>query len=171
MFARNSLLLALVGAVCCLAQRRVGLESPADHSLSESWVMTGDAPSESLLTLHFMMRHEPSDVAALEAKLLAVSDPRSPQYGRYLTLAEVGEIVPISAEKHDAVRAFLGDDVTVEPNTNGDILKVSLSASQAEALFETKLDVQARLAWRLADACHGALHGARGGRRSGQRGR
>lgn len=140
---RSFLFVALLALVAMAsAQTRLHLEPEVAASASTSWSLTSLAVGHEMMTVHFMMRHEAADLEFLTAKLMAVSDPRSSQYGQHLTSAEIAKLAPISDEKLAAVREFLeGSLALMQVNAHRDIVKVTLPVHAAESLFKTEIGV------------------------------
>ncbi len=75
---------------------------------------------------------------AVQATLLAVSDPDSPRYGQHLSNAEVHALVAPTPECAAVVASFLsssgidGDAVT----PNGDFVTATATVAQADALLQ-----------------------------------
>lgn len=94
------------------------------------------------MTVHLMLRHSPADVEELERTLVAVSDPRSAQYGQHLSLEQLRELIPVAESHKLAVNDWLADEAgvhEVQPNHEGDIVAVTLTADAAERLFATHI--------------------------------
>ncbi len=87
-YSRSGMLFALSLLAVTFAER---VTMGARVAPSLSWTKVGPALSNERMTVFAMMRHNKDDVAILEKKLYAVSDPRSPEYGHHLTLAEIGK--------------------------------------------------------------------------------
>ncbi|KAJ7622361.1 subtilisin-like protein [Roridomyces roridus] len=95
------------------------------------------APSQQIDLLVALVQ---SNMTGLEWVVEAVSTPSSPSYGQYLSADQVAQYVKPPAASVSTVLAWLGPNVaSVTPySPAGDILQVSLSIAQAEALFDTK---------------------------------
>ncbi|KAJ7624540.1 subtilisin-like protein, partial [Roridomyces roridus] len=95
------------------------------------------SPSQEIQLLVALVQ---SNIAGLAAVVDAVSTPSSPSYGKYLTAEEIAEYVKPAAATLSTVTDWIKPNVSsVKPYTPaGDILQISLSVSQAEALFNTK---------------------------------
>jgi len=115
------------------------MESESISVPLKTWTML-EADPEDKMTLHVMLRHEASDVEKLKLKLAQVSDPRSPQYKEYLTLAQVGQMVPISESKIEAVRSFFGDAMAeMRLTPNKDIMSIVIRVKDVERLLLTDI--------------------------------
>ena len=116
---------------------RVPLEADAPPPEARAgWTKAARAPGDAPLTLTFLLRQR--NVAELERRLAAVSDPRSPEYGRHLSNAAVHALVAPSAAALSAVRGFLRDHgvrVVDDATPNGDMLTATTTVAKAEELL------------------------------------
>ena len=101
----TALILAL--AVCTAASSRVLVEPELSLPSRTDWFESRPALAHENLTLYIFMRHDDASVKRMEELLGAVSDPKSPQYGRYLTLDDLERLAPIKQESLDTVRNFI----------------------------------------------------------------
>ncbi|KAJ6503574.1 subtilisin-like protein [Mycena sanguinolenta] len=93
------------------------------------------SPTQEIELLVAMVQ---SNITALAKVVDSVSFPSSPAYGQYLTAAEVAEYVKPGADSVSAVTEWLPSGASPTPFTPaGDIVKVSLTVEQAEALLNT----------------------------------
>ena len=127
-------------------QHRVNLEPDVpDHAIGQArhFVREGRVTPTDMLRLQIVLRHDPAAVAALESTLLAVSDPRNPRYGQYLSINDITTMVGPDPSHAEAVRAMLLaysiPPTHVEVNKNRDIVTVRLPATLAEEIFHTTL--------------------------------
>ena len=99
--------------------------------------------ADAKMTVFFMMKHDRRDVKALEQKLLAVSDPRSAEYGQHLSTDELAEMLPISDVALDSVMSLLdAHDVTdFSVNKYRDMVEATVTVGQANAMFGTEVRV------------------------------
>jgi len=117
------------------------------HSVSGTrelggWRVSERAAPDELMTIHLMLRHSDSAIQELERTLVAVSDPRSELYGRHLSLEELSALMPIEEGHKLAISTWLAGESgvsEVSPNTDGDIVAVTLTASAAERVFATRI--------------------------------
>ena len=83
----------------------------------------------------YVALHVP-DVAPLDARLRALSHPSSPEYGHWLTSAEVARLAHPPLEQQHAVLAWLGRFANVSLLQNcGDVIKVWADASTLQAMW------------------------------------
>ncbi|KAJ7685962.1 family S53 protease [Mycena rosella] len=89
-----------------------------------------------------------NDIAGLEAKTYAVSDPANALYGQHLTRQEVPEFVKPSAETVSAVSEWLSENGITAKSISpaGDLLQISLSVSKADALLSTQFSTFTHIA-------------------------
>ena len=99
--------------------------------------------ADAKMTVFFMVKHDQRDVKALEQKLLAVSDPRSAEYGQHLSTDELAKMLPISGAALDSVMSLLGaHDVTdFSVNKYRDMVEATVTVGQANAMFRTEVRV------------------------------
>jgi len=106
------------------------------------WRVSERAAPDEDMTVHLMLRHSPSAIEKLQRTLVAVSDPRSTQYGKHLSLEELSALMPVDDKHKFVVAEWLADEIGVSgvlPNHNGDIVAVTLTAAAAEHLFATRI--------------------------------
>lgn len=106
------------------------------------WLAAERAAPDEAMTVHLMLRHSPSVIETLERTLVAVSDPRSDQYGSHLSLQGLSELAPVDETHKLAVNEWLAGETGVSkvlPNHDGDIVAVTLTTAAAERLFSTRI--------------------------------
>ncbi|KAJ7626137.1 family S53 protease [Roridomyces roridus] len=83
-----------------------------------------------------------SDIAGLEAKTLAVSDPASPLYGQHLTPEEVATYVSPAPETLSGVSSWLSENKIASKSISpaGDMLEISLSVQDANTLLAAQFE-------------------------------
>ncbi|SPO01023.1 related to Tripeptidyl-peptidase sed4 [Cephalotrichum gorgonifer] len=96
---QHGFILAQVAGIACAA-----LVSRADY-LPSSVQMLAVAPEDTPITLEIGLKMQKVD--KLESLLRDVSDPRSPNYGKYLTADEVNEMFRPTEESSTAVKSWL----------------------------------------------------------------
>ncbi|KAJ7181486.1 family S53 protease [Mycena crocata] len=101
------------------------------------FVHVGPVPSEKI-TLRIALAN--TDIAGLEAKTYAVSDPASALYGQHLTAAEVAEYVKPTTDTLSAVTEWLNENdlVATAVSPSGDLLQISLAINKANELLSTE---------------------------------
>merc|ERR1712028_97980 len=123
---------------CPNATSRVQLEGTI--AAPAHWAMAAEAPASTDLTsIYMFLKHADG---AEEQMLLEVSDPRSSKYGQHLSNEQLAELMtcPHATEKLSAWLAHHNVAAeNIEPTLVGDMWKVRLSVSQAEAMFETSM--------------------------------
>ncbi|KAJ7616593.1 peptidase S8/S53 domain-containing protein [Roridomyces roridus] len=95
----------------------------------------GSAPSDHVLTLRLALLQ--NNITGLEQRLLQVSSPSHPDYGKWLSKAEVEAHVKPEQTTIDAVQQFLAlNNLTASKATSaGDVLSLEIFAGQASSLF------------------------------------
>lgn len=136
---------AMVVDAEALAAQRQRVEEDADYdvvgmaenriSSKTGWRVVGRSAADVRIALTFAVRHSEGGKAALEEKLLQVSTPGSPLYGKHLSNEEVHRLVQPAEEHVASVKAFLKSyEVTFE-SMNSDVIEVDVSVREAEALL------------------------------------
>ncbi|KAK7008273.1 serine protease S53 [Favolaschia claudopus] len=136
---RLSSLFTLATAVATIHANPMGRRAMAVHE-SVSAVPSGFAHAGSIslnqeITLRIQLAQ--SDIAGLQAKTYAVSDPANELYGQHLTVEEVAKFVRPSAVTVSEVSEWLSEHgitaKTVSPA--GDLLEITVPISKANALL------------------------------------
>merc|ERR1711935_170656 len=126
---------------CPNATSRVQLEGTI--AAPAHWAMAAEAPASTDLTsIYMFLKHADGAEEQLEQILLEVSDPRSSKYGQHLSNEALRELMtsPQAADKLDKFLAEHGVAAeNIEPTLVGDMVKVVLSVTQAEKMFQTTM--------------------------------
>ncbi|KAJ7035384.1 family S53 protease [Mycena alexandri] len=95
----------------------------------------GSVPSTTEITLRIALTQ--SDIAGLQAKTYAVSDPSNAIYGQYLTPDEVANYIKPTTETLSAVFQWLSENNinATSVSSAGDVLQISLPISKADKLL------------------------------------
>ena len=122
-------------ALCALplalaSNSAVSFEVDLASSTPSGWTQLGRAEGE--LELTFAVKQ--SNLPALEAKVLSVSDPRSAAYGKHLSREEVDVFTAPAPESAGALRSFLAAQgiAGCAANGNGDFVKCVVPVAVAE---------------------------------------
>ncbi|KAF8142689.1 family S53 protease [Mycena galopus ATCC 62051] len=104
-------------------------------AVPSGFVHAGAVSPAQGLTLRIALAQ--ADMPGLQAKTYAVSDPANALYGQHLTAEEVTEYVAPTEETLSAVSEWLSENGITAKSISpaGDVLQISLPASQANALF------------------------------------
>ncbi|KAJ7142514.1 family S53 protease [Mycena epipterygia] len=102
------------------------------------FVHAGSVPASEEITLRIALVN--SDIAGLEAKTYAVSDPANALYGKHLTTEQVIEYVKPTADTLSAVTEWLDEnDIVAKPvSPAGDLLQITLPIGKANSLLSTQ---------------------------------
>ncbi|WP_194926837.1 S53 family peptidase [Catenulispora pinisilvae] len=121
------------------ASARTAVAGTAAPHLAAGAVRTGAVAADTPLTLQISLT--PRDQAGLDAFLRNVSDPASPQYKHYLTVAQYAQNYGATDAQISALTTYLrGQGLTVGALTaNRQTLAVSGTAAQAEKAFGVQL--------------------------------
>nr|KAF6468369.1 tripeptidyl peptidase 1 [Rousettus aegyptiacus] len=124
-------LLALIVAGKC----SYSPEPDQQRTLPPGWASLGRADPEEELILTFALRQQ--NLERLSKLVQAVSDPRSPRYGKYLTLEDVAELVRPSPLTLRTVQKWLlaAGAWNCHSVTTQDFLTCWMSVRQAELLL------------------------------------
>jgi subtilase family serine protease len=130
-------------AVAVLAVPMVRLESAMNWQVPFGWRLVRNAAPQDTLKVQIAIKQSNLDV--LEQKFWAVSDPKNPSYGQYLTTHQVGELVAPPRLRVVRILNWLRSagvsEESMEMSLHQDLLTVRLNAAQAEYLFAAKLSV------------------------------
>ena len=110
----------------------------------KSWKQGARATGADSVKLQFFLQHSPAQRAALEEALMDRSTPSSANYGKWLSGAELTEIVGAPVANLDTVIDFVRSASTdsaldVHVGRHQDMLSVTMPADAAEALLSTEL--------------------------------
>jgi tripeptidyl-peptidase-1 len=127
--------LALAGSAASAAT----LETDLSTAIPDGWKVVDRASGKVSLT--FAVKQQ--NLSELEATVLRVSDPRSPEYGSHLTRDEVDVLTTPSAESTDALRSFLSAEGIegCDSNGNGDFISCEIDIGTAEKALHTTYHV------------------------------
>jgi tripeptidyl-peptidase-1 len=104
------------------------------------WVSTDQrSAGDELVELRVELKQRNLD--ELERRFWSVSDPTSPDYGKFMTLPQLRDLISPPSSHVRAVREWLqsGEPTSVEVVPTGDYIKVTMSVSAAERLFGVEL--------------------------------
>uniref|UniRef100_A0A6Q2YVF0 Peptidase S53 domain-containing protein n=1 Tax=Esox lucius TaxID=8010 RepID=A0A6Q2YVF0_ESOLU len=120
---------------CCSLGFSEHLEADQNILIPDHWAHMGRVRPTEEIELTFALRQQNLD--RLEDLLLLVSDPSSPQYGKYLTLEEVTALVRPSQLTQKVVRQWLQSNGVSNCQTvlTQDFLQCSMTAQVAEAVL------------------------------------
>ncbi|KAJ7728162.1 family S53 protease [Mycena maculata] len=101
----------------------------------------GTVPPSQEITLRIALVQ--SDIAGLQEKTYAVSDPANALYGQHLTPEQVTKYVQPSSETVSAVSEWLSENGLAAKSISpaGDMLQISLSVGQADELLATRFSL------------------------------
>ena len=112
--------------------------SSSGAAIPTGWSQLSRACPHQSLELTVLVRQ--SNLAELEATLLAVSDPDSAQYGQHLSLEEVNELTAPQPQHVSQILQWLEQaGITTEEisrTPNSDMMTVTCTVKQAEALLQ-----------------------------------
>lgn len=130
-------LLSLIGASCAgWVQQEKGV--PPYSAETSSWVLHGKAPAEHAAVFTVALRVDENRRAELERIFWEVSNPKHANYGKYLSLDEVTNILGIPQQRVDLVKNYFEQEgATLALAPNKDMMTVTMSVATAEKLLNT----------------------------------
>ncbi|RDX57216.1 subtilisin-like protein [Lentinus brumalis] len=110
----------------------------APRAVPEGWSLHRRADPDAVLPLKFTLAQ--SNLHNLDAYLLDVADPRSPNYGKHWTPAKVAETFRPSKETVDTVHSWLVEEAGIDTHKirlsqKGDVVHLDLTVAEAESLL------------------------------------
>lgn len=106
-----------------------------------SWVRGEKPPADHSVGLSVIVRIDDDGRAALEQKFLEVSDPKSANYGQYLSRDEVTEMLAVPRDRIERIQEYLSGhgctDIKVAPQQ--DVVSVECPVSAIETALDTEL--------------------------------
>ncbi|GAM27311.1 hypothetical protein SAMD00019534_104850, partial [Acytostelium subglobosum LB1] len=134
MFKTSSLLLIVIVTL-------VALGAHAKHYPQLKWDVQPDAKLCPKHPISFTLFLRQQNRAALEQKVREVSDPRSPLYGRYLSVDDVTAIVQPTKETLNAVDQWLAahSPLSVTYHRNMDSIKVVMARENVEKMMKVHI--------------------------------
>ena len=115
----------------------VAPEPDASLALPNGWAVIGPSPRDTRLELTIAVKQQRLD--ELHSKLMAVSDPDSPSYGKHLSNAKIHELIAPRAADLATVRAFL-DGHQITSSAAGDFLTTTMTVDVAEKLLDARYE-------------------------------
>ena len=133
-----SLLVLMATLALSIQSNRVPLESRQVLPHQNGWKYLAKADPADTVTLVFALKQQ--NLETIEHLLDMISDPRSPHYGRYLTIDQIAQIVQPKQSDVEKVFGWVesAGRVTCESVTTGDFIKCTMSVKSAERLLETE---------------------------------
>ena len=121
-----------------------GLSSRVVHgsrNVPQGWSLHRRANPDALIPLKFALVQ--SNVENLEAYLLDIADPYSPNYGQHWSPAKVAETFRPSDESVETVRSWLVNELAIEAHKvqlsrNGDAIRLNVTIGEAEDVLGTE---------------------------------
>ncbi|KAJ6568768.1 family S53 protease-like protein [Mycena capillaripes] len=136
MLAFRLLLILPILSACAFTERLQFHESR--DAPPSGWMNLGQAPLNHALTLHLALTQ--NNITGLEQRLLQISSPSHPAYGKWLSKDEVNAHVAPSQDTIDVVQQFLSlNNLTASPTTSaGDVISFQVAVEHAAALFDAE---------------------------------
>ncbi|KAJ7910908.1 subtilisin-like protein [Mycena leptocephala] len=113
----------------------------ASRPVPAGWSLHRRADPDALIPLKLSLTQ--SNLDKLETILMDIADPRSINYGKHWSPAQVKDTFRPSKETFDAVRAWLTHDARIDEDKirlspNGDILQLNLTIAETEDLLHAE---------------------------------
>ncbi|KAJ7129883.1 family S53 protease [Mycena crocata] len=120
------------------AGRRTMVLQESIAAVPSGFTHAGSVPPEQEITLRIALTQ--SNIAGLQERTYAVSDPANPLYGQHISPEEVVEFVKPTAETLSAVSDWLSaHNITAKSaSPAGDLLQITLPVSQANTLLSAQ---------------------------------
>lgn len=122
------------GFLACAAASSVRME-PKAGDVPKGWEISGPTPRGQTIELHFAVKQR--NVGLLHDKLMQVSMPSSPEYGKHLSNREVHELIAPERAHLEAVLSFLKEHGAKLETDNADIISAIVPVETAEAMLNT----------------------------------
>ncbi len=107
MFARFVFLLAFLLAISQTFAELLRMEPSINTFSSSKWLQERKLSETDMVRAVFVLKHESAAVRQFEANLLDIANPRSKNYGKWLSAADVKAKLSPSEEKVKIVTDFL----------------------------------------------------------------
>ena len=142
MVALTTLFLCLVTFAVSATATSLGV-SPrvarvSGRSVPRGWSLHRRADPDTVVPLRFTLTQ--SNLDKLDAYLIDIADPHSPNYGNHWSPAKVAETFRPSKESVDIVHSWLVNDLgvdshNVQVNRNGDTVQLDITVAEAEVIL------------------------------------
>jgi len=143
MIRQIQLLFIALCAIVATATRdyghRVKMESDVSVFSAPSWTLGDRVTDQDMITIRFIMKHDELKVTQFEELFYDISNPKSENYGKWLSIEQVAEKLSVPEMNVNLVKEFLESygvtDVYV--NKYNDIIRTEIPATLAEKMFHT----------------------------------
>ncbi|KAI0719348.1 subtilisin-like protein [Cerioporus squamosus] len=148
MVAFPQLILCLATLAVSVAATSLGSSPRVRHGsgrhVARGWSLHRRADPDTVLPLKFTLVQ--SNLDNLDAYLLDVADPHSPNYGNHWSYAKVAETFRPSKESVDTVHSWLVNDLRIDShkvqvNRNGDTVQLNVTVAEAEHILGAEYHV------------------------------
>jgi subtilase family serine protease len=118
MHGTGALLVAALAATARAGTAMMQMDQVSSHTLaSQGWTTTGELPAQQELTLEIGLTLQNTD--RMIEKLLDVSNPKSPNYGKWLDRDAANALVQPEQEANDAVMSWLAQEGVTKLASDG----------------------------------------------------
>lgn len=134
MYGLSALLIAALAATASAATAMTQMDQVSSHALaSQGWTTTGQLPSQQELTLEIGLTLQNTD--KMIEKLLDVSNPKSPNYGKWLDREAANGLVQPEKEANEAVMSWLAQEGITKMASDGTWVTFKTDLSTANRIL------------------------------------
>jgi tripeptidyl-peptidase-1 len=127
-------LFVFLSLVAVALSTRVVLESTARPHVSIEWTKVGDADPRALIDLSFPLKQR--NIAAFEARVESLSDPSSYEYGKYMTVEQIRQMISPPKSAVAIVTEWLQQHGVTQIEDLSDWVRATMTVEQAEKLLQ-----------------------------------
>lgn len=109
------------------------------HSVPTGWQVYGDAPADHQIDMHIGLKEQNMDV--LQQRLLAMSTPDHPDYGKHMSKDEIDTLTAPTKETVQSVTSWLESHGVKAGEISNGLMPVTVTIAQAEKMLGTKYSV------------------------------
>lgn len=111
------------------------------HARTSMWTNNGPAPRDEKMTLSVALSVAPSAREKLESTFWAVSNPKKPSYGKYLSKEDLKDLLTVPAERVERVREhFLSNGASAaKASAYNDAITVTMPVAAVERALSTRI--------------------------------
>ena len=136
-----SLLLISQQEVESFSSQRKQLEDDVNKFEAKNWSNRGSARGSDTITPVFLIQRDASVVAKFEKQLLDVSNPKSPNYGKWLSKQQIVTQFAPTADKLALIQSYLAyyniSSNNIKASDYQDKIFVKMSVTTASQMFQT----------------------------------
>jgi tripeptidyl-peptidase-1 len=117
------------------------MESDIQPYKPEGWTLLLEDPSPNeVMQVIFVLKHDSAARDQLHNKLMEISNPQNVDYGKWLSIEEIINIMKVSDENIDIVRNYLrSHGVESEVFVTRDMINANITIATLESMLQTKI--------------------------------